>query len=805
MSFSNLKIRTKLWAAVGVIIVLLISLLGYTATRTARLTAEGAAVAGELAQRVDIATRWTSLTEANAARTLADILSTEGVVHDVMQADIAKTSASISELQKDLESRSLSSEDKAQMAAVGAARQAMLDARALALKQRTDGQAEEAIKTVRGAYVGAVERYLAELRKFVGLQEAALKAAQVANTQARLTTVKISGAGALAVLAIIVLGAAWLIRSISAPLGQATELARRIAGGDLTQRFAVKRKDEIGDLQRALLNMCDSLEHVVARVRVNTETMAVASREIAAGYRDLSERTDSTAGELGRAAANTKEFASQMGETGEAASEAAKLATHASGAAQRGGSAVTEVVATMNDISERSRKISEIIGVIDGIAFQTNILALNAAVEAARAGEQGRGFAVVASEVRALAGRSAQAAQEIKDLIVDSVARIESGTALVSNAGATMSDIVESVHKVTEMINRFTTITQAQARSVSAIDQAVGSVDHMTQQNATLVEQGAAAAANMREQAQELAQLVQVFQVRSNLPVLAQTAGAAPAGVAAQKPAAPSSASRAVAPLRGASGAAARAPLATIDPPAAIGHRPAAPRLAAPTGGGRPPQRPANDVLAAALLPRHAPQFQQRREPPQLTHAVAPAVARARPAPASRPASPPALPSVAGVRTAPVARPSSPSAAAATAGSTKTATIPAPAPRPAAPRAPVATRVPAPIGGAAPRTAPSASPAGSAALRSPAQRPAAAPAPGARVAPATSAAGSVSVPRATPPRTAPSGSAAAGAAAGAARPATTSAARAMPGTAARPASGSGAAARPTAALRPTAR
>ena len=800
MSFSNLKIRTKLWAAVGIIIVLLISLLGYTATRTARLTAEGAAVTGELAQRVDIATRWTSLTEANAARTLANGLSSEAVVHEVMQADIAKTSARISELQKDLESRALSSEDKAQMAAVGAARQAMLEARALAQKQRADGQADEAIKTVRGAYVGAVERYLTELRKFVAMQEAALKAAQVANTQARLTTVKISGAGAMAVLAIIVLGAGWLIRSISAPLGQATELARRIAGGDLTQRFAVKRKDEIGDLQRALLNMCDSLEHVVARVRVNTETMAVASREIAAGYRDLSERTDNTAGELGRAAANTKEFASHMGETGEAASEAAKLATHASGAAQRGGSAVTEVVATMNDISERSRKISEIIGVIDGIAFQTNILALNAAVEAARAGEQGRGFAVVASEVRALAGRSAQAAQEIKDLIVDSVARIESGTALVSNAGATMSDIVESVQKVTEMINRFTAITQAQARSVSVIDQAVGSVDHMTQQNATLVEQGAAAAANMREQAQELAQLVQVFQVRSNLPVLAQTAGSAPAMAATQKPAAPS-ASRAVAPLRAASGAVARAPLATIDPPAAIGHRPAAPRLAAPTGAGRPPQRPANDVLAAAVLPRHAPQYQQRREPPQLTHAVAPPAVRARPVPAHAPASPPG----AGVRTAPVARPSTSSAAAATAGSARTATAAAPAQRPAAPRPPVAARAPAPVGGAAPRTAPSAAPAGAAALRSPAQRPAA-PTPGARVAPAVSASGSAPLPRATPPRTAPSGSASAGAAAGAARAATASPARATPGTAARPAASvSSVAARPASAVRPTAR
>ena len=310
-------------------------------------------------------------------------------------------------------------------------------------------------------------------------------------------------------------GAAALIRSIQQPLAQANALAARIASGDLSAQEQVARGDEFGELLRALYAMSASLGRMVQQVRQSTDSIATASSQIASGNHDLSARTEQTASNLQQTAAAMEEFSSTISQSAHSAQQASTLAAGASGVARRGGEVVGQVVSTMEEINHSSQKIADIIGVIDSIAFQTNILALNAAVEAARAGEQGRGFAVVASEVRSLAGRSAQAAKEIKDLITASVERVGAGQRLVQDAGTTMHDIVQSVQRVTDMIGEITSASTEQSTGIAQVAQAVGNLDQMTQQNAALVEQSAAAAQSLREQAQQLAQVVSVFRVDS--------------------------------------------------------------------------------------------------------------------------------------------------------------------------------------------------------------------------------------------------------------------------------------------------
>ncbi|KPF70222.1 hypothetical protein IP84_00155 [beta proteobacterium AAP99] len=305
------------------------------------------------------------------------------------------------------------------------------------------------------------------------------------------------------------------IRSITRPLARSTEHAQAVASGDLTLRLRTTQNDEIAVLQRAMDDMTESLTAVVQRVRTSADAITTASAEVATGNQDLSGRTEQTASNLQETAASMAQLSQTVNQNAEAARTASQLAASASSVAQQGGDVVGKVVHTMSDISSASRKISEIIGVIDGIAFQTNILALNASVEAARAGEQGRGFAVVASEVRNLAGRSAEAAKEIKTLIGASAEKVETGSQLVEQAGATMAEIVASVQRVTDMIGEITASTTEQASGIGQVNQAVGQLDQMTQQNAALVEQSAAAAESLKDQAHGLAQAVSVFRVQA--------------------------------------------------------------------------------------------------------------------------------------------------------------------------------------------------------------------------------------------------------------------------------------------------
>ncbi|MGC4242712.1 MAG: methyl-accepting chemotaxis protein [Herbaspirillum sp.] len=327
------------------------------------------------------------------------------------------------------------------------------------------------------------------------------------------TLLVVMGVAMAAGLFVALLMGVLLVRAISRPLQRAVTVAQAVAAGDLTQQIDVQSQDETGQLMQALRQMNDNLQGIVGQVRLSTDTIATASSEIAHGNLDLSSRTEQQAGALEETASAMEQLTSTVRHNADSAQQAKELAHSASEVAVRGGEVVRQVVDTMSSINQSSSKIVDIISVIDGIAFQTNILALNAAVEAARAGEQGRGFAVVASEVRSLAQRSAAAAKEIKVLIDDSVTRVGTGSALVAQAGQTIDEVVRSVQRVSEVVTDISAAGQEQSQGIEEVNNAITQMDETTQQNAALVEQAAAAAQSMQEQAARLSEAVSVFRL----------------------------------------------------------------------------------------------------------------------------------------------------------------------------------------------------------------------------------------------------------------------------------------------------
>lgn len=334
------------------------------------------------------------------------------------------------------------------------------------------------------------------------------------KSQSAFSSFKWMTAACLSVSLIISIGMGmWLMNSIVKPIREAVLVAETVASGDLTRQIDSNSHDELGSLLQALQKMRESLTTIVSQVRQGTDTIATASSEIAAGNLELSSRTEQQASSLEETAASMEEITSTVRQNADNSKQAHVLTGSASEVAARGGAVVSEVVSTMNSINESSKKIVDIISVIDGIAFQTNILALNAAVEAARAGEQGRGFAVVASEVRSLAQRSAAAAKEIKELINNSVEKVDAGSRLVHQAGDTMGEVVDSVKRVSDIVAEITAASSEQSTGIDQINQAVIQMDTVTQQNASLVEEAAAAAESLQNQARALAELVSFFKV----------------------------------------------------------------------------------------------------------------------------------------------------------------------------------------------------------------------------------------------------------------------------------------------------
>ncbi|WP_107316655.1 methyl-accepting chemotaxis protein [Achromobacter xylosoxidans] len=463
--------------------------------------------------------------------------------------------------------------------------------------------------TKTAAASGAFSKQLTEFANTI----TAYSEEQVASSRANGAVMTYVYLALVLVILAVSLGAfLFMNRVVLRPLRMVGESFDRIAGGDLTTRVDVQSTNEIGVLMAAVKRMQESLARTVATVRRGVDEINVGSREISAGNTDLSSRTEEQAASLEETAASMEELASTVKQNADNARQANQLAASASDVAERGGSAVAEVVNTMQGISASSRKISEIVSVIDGIAFQTNILALNAAVEAARAGEQGKGFAVVAGEVRSLAQRSAQAAKEIKGLIEDSVSKVGAGSQQVERAGATMQEIVASVKRVTDIMGEISAASEEQSSGIDQVNRAVSQMDEVTQQNAALVEEAAAAAGSLQEQAQRLAEAVAVFKINAGDVI------EVPARQLAQHRSAP----RVAAP-QAETVAPTPAPATTAAAPAARQAAPAArlthsaPRAKTATAeaasAARPPRRPA--LRAAANDAKPAPAATRRQAP----------------------------------------------------------------------------------------------------------------------------------------------------------------------------------------------
>jgi methyl-accepting chemotaxis protein len=509
----NLGIGGKLWLAVATLVVAMLSIVGLAAWRAGSQQALAEAELKVSDLKLKTAREWAALSEVAMVRSTASNLSADPVVAEAFAKPIADAIARITKLQKQVQELPLTDRDRAQLDKIAALRKDVVGLGERIKAMKADGQILESQTALKEKFLPATLVYMDALREFATLQEESGAEVRASIATGRRTTVLIAGVMVLAVLACTMVGAYFLIRAIKQPLDQAIGIASRIAEGDLSTRIDTQRTDEFGQLMRALQTMTGSLARLVSEVRHSTDGISTASSEIATGNQDLSSRTEMTASSLQETASSMEQLTGTVQHSAQSAHQANQLAGTASEAAQRGGAVVSQVVDTMQEIATSSKKIADIIGVIDGIAFQTNILALNAAVEAARAGEQGRGFAVVAGEVRTLAQRSAQAAREIKSLIVTSTDRVDSGAKLVGEAGSAMDEIVSAIQRVTDMMRDISASASEQSDGIVQVNQAVTQLDQMTQQNAALVEQSAAAAESLREQARRLSGAVNVFRL----------------------------------------------------------------------------------------------------------------------------------------------------------------------------------------------------------------------------------------------------------------------------------------------------
>ena len=514
MQLHNIRISTRLALGFGFMALLVLILGLQFAGQLGVVRAEFRDMNHARYPRVVAVHRIKSLVLENASTTRnLFILVSEPEIRRQLEA-MGRVSEEINGVLRELTVQTEEAQGQALLEQLGGARAAYVASRRTMLEQFKEGLLNEAGLTLLRDVQKQQQAYLAALDELIHHEEAQMQTAgQLVDEQVR-HTLYLTGlllALALAVATVLALG---LMRSIGRPLGQAGTLARAVAGGDLTVQVQAEGRNEIAQLLASLQDMQARLLQIVARMRQGAVAVAAASGQIASGNADLSARTESQASTLEQTAAAMEELGGAVEQNAGRAQQADALAQSASQVALRGGEVVARVVHTMGAIHDSSRRIADITNVIDGIAFQTNILALNAAVEAARAGEQGRGFAVVAGEVRNLAGRSAQAAREIKDLITASVARVEEGSALVRQAGTTMEEILASIRHVTQIMGEISTASAAQAQGVAQIAEAVAQLDHSTQRNATLVEEMAASATGLKALADEQVQAVAVFRLQ---------------------------------------------------------------------------------------------------------------------------------------------------------------------------------------------------------------------------------------------------------------------------------------------------
>jgi len=514
MSLNNLSIGKRLALVLGGILALCLASSLFAITQLRSITNHVETMVDEQLKTERLASDWYLKVDTGVQRAAAIAKSSDASLSDYFAPASAEAVKQTTELQKAVEGLMDTEAEKALFARIGERRKVYLAARDAVYGLKKAGDAEGALKAFNEQFEPGSKAYLAVVRELVDGQRQQLNdsAARIHELRARANTLLVVSAVLALGLGLVLAG--YLARSITGPLKEAEAMASAIAAMDLSgQARSRYASDETGRLLRALDAMRGALQQALSQVRGVADGISTASAQIASGNADLSSRTEQTASNLQQTAGAMEELTGTVRQTADSARSASQLASTASDAAAQGGTVVQQVVATMDEINTSSKKINDIIGVIDGIAFQTNILALNAAVEAARAGEQGRGFAVVASEVRSLAQRSAEAAREIKALIGSSVDRVEAGAQLVQQAGSSMSHIVASVQRVSDIIGEITVAAGEQSQGIGEVNTAVVQLDQMTQQNAALVEESSAAAESLRDQAVKLADVVNTFRL----------------------------------------------------------------------------------------------------------------------------------------------------------------------------------------------------------------------------------------------------------------------------------------------------
>ncbi len=535
MRFENLSVARKVWLLVVAVMVLLvgasIGMGSYMAQLEARLRDD----VQDMEDRMRSAMQLRAGIEIGASAIMAAELASDEQSHEFFEVRFRSVQAENVKLMQDLGARLVTDRGREIFKRL-IAHVTKADALIHSLDTRREN-GENVGVVVRTELMPVLQQFVQELDSMVALQRSLLEAG-LEKAKAQRTQGWVIGGAVVVVVCLLGLAFAWvLVRQLTLPLSKAVALANEIAQGNLSQNVHDARGDEMGMLLRALNDMTLKLRAVVGEVRQGVHVVSDAAGHIEQGNLNLSERTQHSASSLEETAASIEELAATVSQSADTARQANQLAATAVQAAERGGEVVSQVVMSMDQINTSSRKISDIIGVIDGIAFQTNILALNAAVEAARAGEQGRGFAVVAGEVRSLAGRSAEAAKEIKDLITASVSNVDIGAAQVAQAGESMQEIVASVRRVTDLIGELSASAQEQRDGITQVNQAVSNLDQMTQQNAALVEESSAAASSMNTQAQRLAQVVSMFNLGQTVAMSVSKAATSLPSKAASQPA----------------------------------------------------------------------------------------------------------------------------------------------------------------------------------------------------------------------------------------------------------------------------